>query len=193
MSNTARKLPPPMTVAEFLRTDQASFGPAWRYELVDGYPVAQAAPSDDHGAIIANLAALLKPSLKGTGCRAEAGSAAIPKRNSRTSARIPDVIVRCQGKPLVLIEVLSPSDEHSPTAKAARDSDLRDVDGVTEIVEFFQDEPACRLYRWRDEISGWQIEQIAGFGAVLPLRSLGLELPLAEVYDGVLAIPVDTP
>jgi Uma2 family endonuclease len=54
-----------MTVDEFLATGQIAFGSAWRYELVDGLPVAQAAPSDEHAMISANLAAALTHRLRG--------------------------------------------------------------------------------------------------------------------------------
>ena len=39
----------------FLRTDQSTFGNAWRYELVHGAIVAHAAPSTEHGVILSNL------------------------------------------------------------------------------------------------------------------------------------------
>ena len=35
------------TVDEFLAMPQSAFGSAWRYELVNGLPVAHAAPSDE--------------------------------------------------------------------------------------------------------------------------------------------------
>ena len=68
-----------MTAEEFLATDQSEFGPAWRYELVDGQPVAQASPTPDHCAVTANLATAIGQRLKGNPCRAEAGSGAVPR------------------------------------------------------------------------------------------------------------------
>jgi hypothetical protein len=44
MDTMARKFAE-MTAAEFLATDQAAFGDAWRYELDEGVIVAHAAPS----------------------------------------------------------------------------------------------------------------------------------------------------
>ena len=43
------------TAERFLTTDQHEFGDAWRYELIDGRIVAHAAPSPEHGAILAGL------------------------------------------------------------------------------------------------------------------------------------------
>lgn len=186
MPNTARHLPPRMTVAEFLATDQAAFGPAWRYELVDGQLVSHAAPAPEHGAIMMNLGSALKSRLKGTDCRPEAATAAVPRSKSDDRARIPDVVIRCSGKPTVLFEVLSPSDEHSPREKAERFRDLKNVEGVKEIIEVVQDDFVCRIHRWREEIDGWQMEELSGAGETLRLRSVGVEIPLAEIYDQVL-------
>ncbi|WP_207457599.1 Uma2 family endonuclease [Azospirillum sp. SYSU D00513] len=186
MGNAARQVPPPLTVEKFLATDPSEFGPAWRYELVDGQPVAQAAPTPEHGAILANLAAALKTRLRGTPCRPEGGSAAVPRDKSRDRARIPDVLVRCDGLPTVLFEIVSPSDGKSQVEKANRYRDLKNVEGVREIVEVVQDEYLCRLHRWRNEIAGWQMVEIDGPDGVLPLASLGIEIAFAEIYDGVL-------
>jgi hypothetical protein len=38
----------PATAEEFLAVDQATFGPAWRYELVDGKIIALARPRRNH-------------------------------------------------------------------------------------------------------------------------------------------------
>jgi Uma2 family endonuclease len=93
MTGAARHQPERrLTVEEFLAADPSDFGPAWRYELVDGVPVAQASPSDDHGAIMSNLATRLTLALEGNpDCRAETTTAAIPRNRPRPTARTPDV------------------------------------------------------------------------------------------------------
>lgn len=79
------------TAERFLVTDQHAFGDAWRYELVDGRIVAHAAPSPEHGAILAGLTGALANRLRGNpdGCRPESGSGAVPKTAQRATARIP--------------------------------------------------------------------------------------------------------
>jgi len=47
------------TAEAFLAADQHDFGPAWRYELVDGQIIAHAAPSPEHAAILAGLTTAL--------------------------------------------------------------------------------------------------------------------------------------
>ena len=182
---------PSMTVEEFLVTDQAAFGPAGRYELVDGRPVAHAAPAPEHGAIVVNLGTALSRRLAANPCRVEAGSAAVPRGNDR--ARIPDVMIRCGGKPTVLFEVISPSDEKSQAQKAERYRDLMNVDGVVEIVEVVQAEFVCRLHRWRGEINGWQMEVISGAAETLKLLSVGIEIPFSEIYAKVLDVAPGNP
>lgn len=172
-----------ITVAEFLRADQAEFGPAWRYELVDGVPVAQAAPSPEHGAIVANLAAALKTALRGRrDCRPEAGSAVVPAGRSQDRARIPDLTVRCGDQPRIAVEVVSPSERRGE--RDAKRRDLMAVEGLQEIVEITPEEPAIHLYRRAGDL--WAFSALNGAEAVLRLESLDLALPLADIYDGLL-------
>ncbi len=174
-----------ITADEFLKTDQSAFGDAWRYELVDGLPVAQAAPSPDHGAIVVNLGAELKQALKGRRpCRVEGGSAAVPRRKTRDRARIPDVMVRCDGRPAVVFEVISPTEERSQRLRDERRRDLMDVEGVAEIVEITQDEFVAHVYRRAGDL--WAFEALTGPEAVLRLESLDIAIPLAALYDQVL-------
>src|ERR1700735_981845 len=100
------------TAERFLETDQHEFGNAWRYELVDGRIVAHAAPSPEHGAILAGLTGALASRLRGNpdGCRPESGSGAVPRAAQRPTARIPDAMIRCGEHPRVLFEVISPSE-----------------------------------------------------------------------------------
>ena len=177
----------PLTVAEFLDADPNLFGDAWRYELLDGCLVAHAAPVPDHGAIVVNIGASLKARLPpGSGCRAEAATAAIPRGASDATARIPDVLVRCAGQPRVMFEVVSPSELRSHRAGNRKRRELQDVEGAEEIIEVYQHDYACHVYRRPAQGTDWTFEAVDGPGAVLRLRSVGVELPLSEMYAGVL-------
>jgi Uma2 family endonuclease len=185
MSSSARPDPWPATAEEFLATDQTTFGPAWRYELVDGEIIAHAAPSPDHGAIAANVAGTLFTRLFGhpAGCRGETGSGAVSKRRQSPTARIPDVIIRCGEHPRVVFEVLSPSELRRWRQRDRKRLDLQDVAGVREIVEIHQAEAAIHLYRRTDD--AWTFTTIAGLDAMLTLESVGVQIPLAEIYRGL--------
>lgn len=184
MIDTARQADKFWTAVAFMATDQSEFGSAWRYELVDGRIVGHAAPTPEHGAIISGLTAALATRLRGNTdrCRPESGSGAAPRQQQRSTARIPDVTVRCGDLPRVVFEVVSPSELRAWRARDRKRRDLQDIDGVQEIVELYQDEMAAHIYR-READGTWSFTAIDGAEATLILRSLGLNLPMAEIYE----------
>jgi Uma2 family endonuclease len=169
---------------EFLRTDQSEFGTAWRYELVRGTIVAHAAPSPEHGVILGNLAREIGNCLRGHECRLEVGSGAAPQYEQRDTARIPDATIRCGKHPRVLFEVVSPSELRHKRQWDQKRSDLQAIEGVQEIIEIFQDEILAHAYRRQGD--SWAFESIAGPDAVIDLRSVGIAVPLAALYERVL-------
>ena len=171
------------TAKHFLETDQHEFGNAWRYELVGGRIVAYAAPSPEHGAILAGLTGALTSRLRGNpdGCRPESGSGAVPKSAQRPTARIPDAMIRCGEHPRVMFEVISPSELRNRTERDARRCDLQSVQGAQEIIELYQSERACHLYR-RLPYDTWSFEALGGADAILQLSSVALAIPLSEIY-----------
>jgi Uma2 family endonuclease len=175
------------TASDFLQIDQSEFGPAWRYELVDGQIIAHPAPSPEHATIVANLSVALKSSLRGAGsrCRVEAGSGAAPRNQQRVTARIPDVSVRCGERPRVVFEIVSPSELRKLRERDRKRQHLQDVEGVQEIVEIYQFEAAVHVYRRAMDGSSWAFEALGGLDAVLRLDSIGVDIPLTEIYDGV--------
>jgi Uma2 family endonuclease len=177
---------PAWTAEAFLRTDQRDFGSAWRYELVAGLIVAHAAPSPDHGAIAGNLAYALGGALRRqqSTCRVEVGSGAAPKRQQNDTARIPDVSIRCGECPRLVFEIVSPSELRRWRQRDQRRRDLQDVEGIEEIIEVYQVEAAVHVYR-RAGGGSWRFEAIDGLDAVLPLESVGIELRLADIYEGL--------
>jgi len=175
------------TADAFLAADQSEFGDAWRYELVDGVIVAHAAPSPDHGAIIAALTTAIDERLEarpGSGRRTESGSGAAPKSQQRPTARIPDAIVRCGEHPRVTFGVVSPSELRAWRARDRRRLHLQDIEGVQEIVEIYEAEAAVHVYR-RNAAGQWLFSPVSGLEAVLALESMDLAIPLAEIYRTV--------
>ncbi|MDP9096314.1 MAG: Uma2 family endonuclease [Pseudomonadota bacterium] len=174
----------PWTAASFLVTDQRTFGNAWRYELVDGVVVAHATPALLHGEIGGNLVFALKSRIRGQTCKVEIGSGAAPKNQQRPTARIPDVLVRCEGLPTILFEIVSPSELRDWRERNRKRRDEQDVAGVQEIVEIYQVQPSIHVYR-RAEAGLWSFESIDELDGVLHLASLDLRLPLSEIYENV--------
>ena len=181
MSNSASMADKVWTAEEFLRTDQREFGDAWRYELVDGRIVAHAAPTSTHAKIVAALTGALTARMNGKdGCFPESGSGAVPENRQQANARIPDVMIRCGGLPRVLFEVLSPSELKRWRERDRKRRDEQDIAGVEEIIEIYQSEPAIHIYRRGN--GHWTFEPVDGLEATLELRSVGLTVPLAEIY-----------
>lgn len=119
MEGTALKLPPRrMTVAEFLDWDpEDGTGALW--QLRDGEPEMMAPATDRHGSIQGELARLIINALveRGSRCRAVVNPGIVPRVNADHNMLIPDIGITCDPpsesralpNPLVLIEILSPS------------------------------------------------------------------------------------
>lgn len=185
MANVAL-VPNAMTADDFVRADQSDFGSAWRYELVGGVVVSHAAPSPTHGVILANLVAALKVRLKdhAEGCRVEAGTAATPDREQRDTARIPDALVRCHGLPRVTFEVVSPSELQKLRDRDNKRQDVKEVAGVVEIVEIYQHTMAAHVHS-KTGTGIWSFNPVNGPDKTLDLASIGISIPLPELYEGV--------
>jgi Uma2 family endonuclease len=174
-----------MSIAEFLDWDD---GTDTRYELVHGVPMAMAPTLLDHAAIVASLVREFGNRLRSP-CRllAEVG-VGIPHRDD--SFYVADLAVVCSGwgrgdryltEPVVLVEVLSPTTEgHDRGTKVPA---YRTVSSVHEIVLVSTAAVAAEVWRRTDE--GWFIEDVVGPRATLRLPSVGVEVPLASVYEGI--------
>ena len=184
MSDPARRL---MTLEEFLRWDD---GTDTRYELVGGFPVAMAPPAPAHGAIAARIIARLEEALRRRRpCRAlvEAG---ILHPDRADTFFVADIAVTCAPyepggqsveEPLLLIEVLSPSTErHDRRVKLPA---YRRIGSLREIVVVDSEAPFAELYRRQGDL--WTVQSIQGAGAMLPLAVVGIEIAMAELYEGI--------
>jgi hypothetical protein len=118
------------------------------------------------------------------GCCTEAGSGAAPRNQQLPAARIPDATVRCGDLPRVVFDVVSPSELRAWRARNQKRRHLQDVEGVQEIVEIYQDEAAIHIYR-REDSGQWPFDSVDGSDAILSLRSVGLDVPLSEIYEFV--------
>lgn len=181
-----------MSIEEFLCWDS---GDDVRYELVEGWPVAQSAPTRSHGRMDVNVGASLKQGLKYAGrpCVVESGSAL--RIDKRWTVRAPDLLVRCgpdrrtADMPLLAVEILSPSNSASEMAR--KRDDYASV-GIQQVLELDQDE--ARALLWRVDGDRWIVETIRGLEASITLDSIGVTLPMAEIYEDVeLTLPADGP
>ena len=174
---------PLLTADEFLATSRRVFGDAWRYELVDGRVVAMAPPSDRHAFILSNLDRAVGNALEAAGlpCRMASGNGVRPANRPNARIRIPDAAVMSRNgekrRPVVLFEVLSPSNEGPEYAE--RFEDLKQVEGVEEIVELPQDAIEARIHRRE---GGWHVVEVRGEESELELQSHGVSVPMGLLY-----------
>ena len=174
---------PPLTADEFLARGGRAFGEG-RFELVDGRVVAMAPTSDEHGIILANICRVIGTALGAAKlrCVMATGIGVRPAR-APERVRIPDAVILCgePRRPVVLFEILSPSNEGRDYEE--RFADLLTVDGVAEIVELAQDAAEARVHRHHE--GGWRSSDVAGEKQKLEIQSLGISTRLGALYAGV--------
>jgi Uma2 family endonuclease len=156
-----------------------------------------------HSLITINFAAALRSRLKGGPCRVYSSDLRV-RTPRKTLYSFPDATVIC-GKaqietipgvgetatnPQVIVEVLSPSTEaYDRGDKFAR---YREFDTLREYVLISQHEARVEVFL-RSEDGLWAFAPYSGIEATAKLRSLNVDLPLAEVFDGVEFPPPEGP
>jgi len=177
-----------MTVAEFV--DWPGDGGGLKHQLVDGDPQAMAPASTTHGRIQATLSRLLGNHLVGTGCNVVVAPGVIPRVRADANMRVPDLAVTCAAddppshaliEPLLLIEILSPSNEPETRANVWS---YTTIPSVREILLVCSTHIAAELIR-REPDGGWPANSSPiGEQDRLVLDSIGFDCPLAAVYAG---------
>lgn len=180
--------PSHLTVEEFLLWAEAS--PDARYELVDGEPRAMAPTINRHGIVQGTMHYLITRHLIDTGspCVAVVAPGVQPRARADINFRIPDLGVSCAAEdltsrtlaaPVLLVEVLSPSTERDTWANVWA---YTTIPSVREILVLKLAHVAAELLR-RQPDGSWPAEtERLGAQDTLVLDSIGLSLPLAEVY-----------
>jgi Uma2 family endonuclease len=185
----AETAPKRMTIEEFLAWEGE---PNVRYQLRDGYPVAMASPSDAHGILTANIITAIGSSPKRRPeCRPRVQTAIASVSNPR-SMHEADIVVACTPSepgrrllpdPVVIIEVLSPSTAEDDFQ--VKLPDYRLIPSVREIVLIDSRRRLCQVHRRPEQGDWWPAQILGGEDAVLRLDSIGVEMTLAALYDGV--------
>lgn len=195
MSEPVRKIER-MTVDEFIYWDDGS---GIDYELYQGVPVprfvrlekgrpvAQAAASAEHAAIVTNIGGELRNRLRSP-CRAFI-DAGLSRPEMHGSYYKPDVLVSCVGgripgwivpDPVFIVEVLSPGTaDFDESIKLADYCRMGSVQAVL-LVDIRY--PTARLVRRVGD--HWQLDFLSA-GDTARIDALDLDLPMAEIYRGI--------
>jgi Uma2 family endonuclease len=176
----------PMTVEEFYAfTDTRPDEEKW--ELIDGEPILNAAPSDMHQWIVRNVVVALANRER----ELKAPWAVLPGLGVRVSEKDrpePDVLVipsehrrpdrrRDRDDVIVAFEVLSPSTEGRDLRwKRTAYTSLR---SLTHYIAIAQDAVEVIVFARDDD---FEERRIRSLDKTIDLRSLGISLPVAEIY-----------
>ncbi len=180
------KIPVSMSLAEFLAWDP---GDGRRWQLVDGEPQAMALGSRTHGALMTQLGRRLDDHFEGRGspCSALMQPGIIPRINAARNYRIPDLAVTCTGydaedyaitDPVVIVEILSPSNQSATWANVWTYTTIR---SVREILILHTAAIGADLLR-RQPDGSWPKEPEAVTTGDLVLDSIDFRITLSALY-----------
>lgn len=190
MTAAVAQKPSLMTVDDFLVWPGDRFGTI--FELVEGVPRARDSTYVVHGTIQATVAAIIagQCDFARTGLRAAINPGIQPRLRANWNFRVPDLGVACAPAsageimttdPILLVEVLSPSNEDDTWSNIPLYASLPTV---TEILIVHSTEVRAELLR-RGADQRWpQNPDAIEAGGIVRLASIDFEFPLADVYRG---------
>ena len=188
------------SVDEYLRRERESLE---KHEYRDGEILLMVCGSADHSLVVANVIAGLHAQLRGKPCRVYDSNLRV--RIPRTVLyTYPDATVICGPRqidtedrsgetvtnPSIIVEVLSPSTEGYD--RGEKFSRYRTLDSLQEYVLVSTDTPRIEVFTRQPE-GTWLLTPFVGLEANARIRSLQIELPLAEAYAGVEFPPTEPP
>jgi Uma2 family endonuclease len=174
-----------------------------KHEYVDGYVYAMAGASDAHNTIAGNLVALIRPLLRGTGCKGYFSDMrmAISGRKRATSKSgayyYPDYFITCsktdlhpdaktiKKEPRLVVEVLSPGS----TASVDRTEKLDRYQRIPSLEQYWlveQDHRRVVVYTSTD--AGWLMTEHTDDEVMLALPLPGLAIRLGDLYEDVFGV-----
>lgn len=179
----AHPAPKVWTVDEFLEWERAQ---EERYEYVGGIIRMMVGGTNRHSRITFRLAVSLHGRVQGRPCEVFSERS---KVKVEWAVMYPDVLVTCGpvsdkddaiADPVLIAEVLSPSTAgHDAVTKWEA---YRTIASLQHYLLVAQD--ACAIDLLTRDGDGWRLMRYDRMDQVLPLTTLGIALPLAEIYEG---------
>ena len=179
---------PKLSVEEYLAIDRAA---ELKSDFHDGVVFPISAVSVAHARLTVILGRRLDERLDGGPCTA---MGPVRVRVSQTKYVYPDLLVVC-GKPAltdeqadtvtnpkVIVEVLSSST--GDYDYGAKFSLYRELPSLEEYILVSQETPRIEVFS-RKADRQWLLSTYDGLGATLPVSSLHIAIPLAEIYSGI--------
>lgn len=161
-------------------------------EYFDGEMFLMAGASKEYSAIMIEVSAIVRNQLRGKPCRPFSSDTRV--KIPGKSFCYPDLTIACEPEwmdstfdtllnPVVIIEILSPSNE--AWDRSGKFREYRRIPSLREYVLISQDKPLIEVYS-RRENDFWLLRDVEGRDASIALESVpDVVLPLAEVYERV--------
>lgn len=176
-----------MTLDEFFRWDD---GTQTHYELIGGFPVAMAPPAEAHRMLMVRLVSRIDAGLSHRRpCNAQV-EAGVTRPDRADTYFESDIAATCEGNevgrqaikdPFLIVEILSPSTErHDRRIKLPV---YRQIATVQEILFIASDGLYAELHRRSG--AQWITEILRGGDVRLTLTSVGIEIPMSDLYEGI--------
>lgn len=160
-----------------------------KYEYINGEVYAMSGAKRSHNIICMNLSGQLFTHLRNTSCLAFNSDMKVRVQTASDDCFFyPDLHVTCSAgdtaelfnsQPKLIIEVLSETTERYD--RAEKFHHYRKLSSLEEYVLIAQDTQRVECYRRAD---AWDLQLYQQGDSVL-LQSVGLELPIAEIYEGI--------
>ncbi len=180
------------SIEEYLKLEGES---AERHEYHDGKILAMAGGSPEQSFIISNVVREAGNALKGKPCRVAESNLRV--RIPRLPRYVyPDASIICGPihldpqdpqrhsvlNPRVIVEVLSTSTEAYD--RGEKFTQYRQIESFEEYILISQDRPNFESFL-RQPDGAWSIQACTGLQGIAKIRSLGIEIPMAEIYAGI--------
>lgn len=172
-----------MTLEEFLAWEERQ---ELRHEFDGVRPLLRDGVTVGHSLIQVNLVAGLGRRLRGKRCQAFGSNLKICVAGN---VRYPDAFIACSRyprgtivihDPVVVFEIVAP--DTATTDRIVKNQEYRDTPSIQRYVMLEQDRQAATIFaRVGDD---WVGHVVSG-NVVLAMPEIGIEVPLAELYEGV--------
>ena len=172
-----------MSLEEFLAWEEQQ---ELRWEYDGSQPVAMVGGTRSHSRIQRNIIIALGNRLRGSSCEVLTSDLQI---EAAGSIRYPDAFVACGGgpgssrvvlDPVIVFEVISPSTAR--TDRIIKNREFKATPSIMRYVLLEQEDVVATMFERNGD--DWVGRMLAA-GDVLRMPEIGIEVPLAEFYEGV--------
>ena len=187
-------MPVPVTIAispqDYLALERIS---KEKHEYFQGKIVAMAGASLIHNRLVANLLGEIREALKNKPCEILPSDIRV-STPSRESYMYPDAVIVCGQpemeddkfdtlkNPVVIFEILSPSTEDHDRGR--KFFFYRQIPSFKEYILVDSTKPFVEISR-QEENGAWKFETVTDPDGQLFISSIGISIPMAEVYRNV--------